>query len=98
VIPIFFEAAVLASFFHMIESVYDETSCIWPIDFVNLFAAIIRHGRSSAKTAFAFQAHGGQFLVLDDSKDMALLTLSFNESNAAGNLFKNIAKFVEKFD
>ena len=48
--------------------------------------------------AFAFQAHGGQFLVLDDSKDMALLTLSFNESNAAGNLFKNIAKFVEKFD
>ena len=50
--PIFFKAAVQVSFFHMIESVYDETSCIEPIDFVNLFAAIIRHGRSSAKTAF----------------------------------------------
>jgi hypothetical protein len=48
----FFETAVRVSFFHMIESVYDETSCIGPIDFVNLFAAIIRHGRSSAKTAF----------------------------------------------
>ena len=52
----------------------------------------------NGQPTFAFQGHGGQFLVLDDSKDTVLLTLSFNESYAAGNLFKNIAKFAEKLD
>ena len=52
----------------------------------------------NGKPAFAFQGHGGQFLVLDDSKDTVLLTLSFNESCAAGNLFKNITKFAEQLD
>ena len=50
------------------------------------------------KPAFAFQGHGGQFLVLNDSKDTVLLTLSFNESYAAGNLFKNITKFAEQLN
>jgi hypothetical protein len=34
----------------------------------------------NGKPAFAFQGHGGRFLVLNDSKDAVLLTLSFNES------------------
>ena len=67
---------MLASFFHMIESVYDETSCIWPIDFVNLFAAIIRHGRSSAKTAFekfmAFSALGKTGKLADFDVNVAV--------------------------
>jgi len=48
--------------------------------------------------AFVFQGHGGQFLVLNDANDTVLLTLSFNESYAAGNLFKDIARFAEKLD
>jgi hypothetical protein len=52
----------------------------------------------NGKPAFTFQRHGGQFLVLDDSKDTVLLTLSFNESYAAGNLFKDIPKFAEQLD
>ena len=52
----------------------------------------------NGKPAFAIQGHGGQFLVLDDSKDTVLLTLSFNESYAAGSLFKGITKFAERLD
>ena len=52
----------------------------------------------NGKPAFAFQGHGGQFLVLDDSKDTVFLTLSFNESYAAGNLFEDITKFAEQLD
>jgi len=36
--------------------------------------------------------------VLDDSKDTVFLTLSFNESYAAGNLFEDITKFAEQLD
>jgi hypothetical protein len=36
--------------------------------------------------------------VLDDSKDKVLLTLSFNDPYAAGNLFKDITKFAEQLD
>ena len=43
-------------------------------------------------------ARFGQFLVLNDANDTVLLTLSFNESYAAGNLFKDIAGFAEKLD
>jgi len=38
------------------------------------------------------------FLAIDDSKATVLLTLSFNESYAAGNLFKDITKFAEQLD
>ena len=48
--------------------------------------------------AFVFQEHGGQFLVLNDANDTVLLTLSFNELYAAGNLFKDIARFAEKLE
>ena len=52
----------------------------------------------NGQPALVLQGHGGQFLVLDDTKDTVLLTLSFNESYAAGNLFKTIAKFAEKLN
>ena len=54
--------------------------------------------QANGRPVFAFQGHGGQFLVLNGRKGMALLTLSFNESYAAGNLFKDITKFAEQLD
>ena len=41
---------------------------------------------------------GKSFLMLDDIKDTVLLTLSFNVSYAAGNLFKDIAKSDEQLN
>jgi hypothetical protein len=48
----FFKAAARAYLYLVIESICDEASCSWSIDFLNFDAAIRCDGRSSAKTAF----------------------------------------------
>jgi hypothetical protein len=63
-----------------------------------MFTIIKKVARNSSSILFAFQEHGGQFLMLDDSMDTALLTLSFNESYAAGNLSEDITKFANQLD
>ena len=44
------------------------------------------------------QGHGGQFIVLDETKNTVLLTISMSEKYKAGNLFNNINKFAEKLN
>ncbi|WP_438997034.1 hypothetical protein [Candidatus Puniceispirillum sp.] len=44
------------------------------------------------------QGHGGQFVVLDETTDTVLVTISMNENYKAGNLFNNIHKFAEKLN
>ena len=44
------------------------------------------------------QGHGGQFIVLDETTDTVLLTISLNENYKAENLFNNIHKFAEKLN
>ncbi len=44
------------------------------------------------------QGHGGQFIVLDETTNTVLLTISMNEAYEAGNLFENISKFTERLN
>lgn len=52
----------------------------------------------NGKAAMVLQGHGGQFVVLDETTDTVLLTISMNENYKAGNLFNNIHKFAEKLN
>ena len=52
----------------------------------------------NGKDAMVLQGHGGQFIVLDETTDTVLLTISLNENYKAGNLFNNIHKFAEKLN
>ena len=52
----------------------------------------------NGKPAMVMQGHGGQFIVLDESKNRVLLTISMNEEYKAGNLFYNINKFAERLN
>ena len=50
------------------------------------------------KPAMVMQGHGGQFIVLDETTNTVLLTISMNEAYEAGNLFENISKFTERLN
>jgi hypothetical protein len=52
----------------------------------------------NGKDAMVMQGHGGQFIVLDETTDTVLLTISLNENYKVGNLFSNIHKFAEKLN
>lgn len=52
----------------------------------------------NGEPAMVMQGHGGQFIVLDETKNTVLLTISMNEKYKAGNLFNNINKFAEQLD
>ena len=52
----------------------------------------------NGKPAMVMQGHGGQFIVLDETKNTVLLTISMSEKYKVGNLFNNINKFAEQLD
>lgn len=49
-----------------------------------------------SQPAMVLQGHGGQFMVLDETTNTVLLTISMNEAYKAGNLFSNIGKITER--
>ena len=53
---------------------------------------------TNGKPAMVMQGHGGQFIVLDETTNTVLLTISMNEAYEAGNLFENISKFTERLN
>ena len=52
----------------------------------------------NGKPSMVMQGHGGQFIVLDETTNIVLLTISMNERYEAGNLFGNITKFAEQLN
>jgi len=52
----------------------------------------------NGNASLVLQGHGGQFIVLDQTNDTLLLTISINENYKAGNLFSNIHKFAERLN
>jgi len=52
----------------------------------------------NGNASLVLQGHGGQFIVLDQTNDTLLLTISINENYEAGNLFSNIHKFAERLN
>ena len=52
----------------------------------------------NGKPSMVMQGHGGQFIVLDETTNTILLTISMNEAYEAGNLFENISKFAEQLN
>ena len=53
---------------------------------------------TNGEPAMVMQGHGGQFIVLDETTNTVLLTISMNEAYEAGNLFENISKFTERLN
>ena len=50
----------------------------------------------NGKPSLVLQGHGGQFVVLNESSNTVLLTISSSPQYKAGNLFSNIHKIAER--